>query len=142
LPEAADVVAPAGPTATVLCVDDNVANLALLREALALRADCRVLTATDGRAGIEVARHYQPDVILMDNNMPVMSGLEALRALRADPVTAHIPVIAVTANAMPGAATAAMEAGYFRYLVKPFDLVDLIDAVDEALDSKVRAASA
>jgi signal transduction histidine kinase/ActR/RegA family two-component response regulator len=137
--EPPSTAAPAAPPATVLCVDDNVANLSLLREALSLRADCRVLTATDGRAGLEVARHYQPDVILMDNNMPVMSGLEVLRALRADPATAAIPVIAVTANAMPGAAAAALEAGYFRYLVKPFDLVDLIDAVDEALDSKAGA---
>jgi signal transduction histidine kinase/ActR/RegA family two-component response regulator len=135
--EAASAAEPATPPATVLCVDDNVANLSLLREALALRADCRVLTATDGRAGLEVARHYQPDVILMDNNMPVMSGLEVLQALRDDPATAAIPVIAVTANAMPGAAEVALEAGYFRYLVKPFDLVDLIDAVDEALDSRV-----
>ncbi|HEX4508817.1 MAG TPA: ATP-binding protein [Burkholderiaceae bacterium] len=142
LPESTPVAAAAAPPATILCVDDNVANLSLLREALALRADCRVLTATDGRAGLEVARHYQPDVILMDNNMPVMNGMDALRALRANPATAMIPVIAVTANAMPGAAAAAIEAGFFRYLVKPFDLVDLIDAVDEALDARARHGSA
>jgi CheY-like chemotaxis protein/anti-sigma regulatory factor (Ser/Thr protein kinase) len=126
-------------SATVLCVDDNAANLTLLKEALSLRTGCRVLTATDGRAGVEVARHYQPDVILMDNNMPVMTGMEALRLLRADPATADIPVIAVSANAMPGAVARGIESGFYRYLVKPFDLVDLMDAVDAALDERKRA---
>jgi signal transduction histidine kinase/ActR/RegA family two-component response regulator len=128
--------AEATPAATVLCIDDNLANLTLLKEALALRTDCRVLTATDGRAGVEVARHYQPDVILMDNNMPIMSGIEALRRLRDDPATAGIPVIAVSANAMSDAVDSGMAQGFFRYLVKPFDLVDLMDAVDAALDEK------
>ena len=139
--------APASPgldalAATVLCIDDNLANLTLLKEALALRIDCRVLTATDGRAGVEVARHYRPDVILMDNNMPVMSGVEALERLRADPSTADIPVIAVSANAMSDAVASGMEHGFFRYLVKPFDLVDLMDAVDAALGPEARAQDA
>jgi signal transduction histidine kinase/CheY-like chemotaxis protein len=132
----------AAPSATVLCIDDNLANLTLLKEALSLRTDCRVLTATDGRAGVEVARHYQPDVILMDNNMPVMNGVEALRHLQDDPATAHIPVIAVSANAMSDAVTSGMAQGFFRYLVKPFDLVDLMDAVDAALDEKKKARRA
>jgi signal transduction histidine kinase/ActR/RegA family two-component response regulator len=136
-----DVPAPAAPPAvarpaTVLCIDDNLANLTLLKEALALRADCRVLTATDGRAGVEVARRYQPDVILMDNNMPVMGGMEALDRLRADPSTAAIPVIAVSAGTMADALGAGTPPGFFRCLVKPFDLVDLMDAVDAALDEK------
>jgi CheY-like chemotaxis protein len=127
---------PAGPaTATILCVDDNRANLALLTEALSLRNDCRVLTATDGQAGVDMARSHRPDVILMDNNMPVMSGREAMRILRADPLTAGIPVIAVSAAAMPNMVSAGLELGYFRYLVKPYDLVDLTDAVDAALDA-------
>jgi signal transduction histidine kinase/ActR/RegA family two-component response regulator len=132
---------PAAPTATVLCIDDNLANLTLLKEALALRTDCRVLTATDGRAGVEVARHYRPDMILMDNNMPVMNGVEALRQLQDDPATADIPVIAVSANAMSGAVDAGIAQGFFRYLVKPFDLVDLMDAVDAALDEKKKPRS-
>ncbi len=82
-------------TSTILCVDDNRANLALLTEALSLRSDCLVLTATDGQAGVDMARSHRPDVILMDNNMPVMSGREAMRVLRANPLTAGIPVIAV-----------------------------------------------
>jgi signal transduction histidine kinase/AmiR/NasT family two-component response regulator len=120
--------------ATILCVDDNRANLALLTEALSLRADCLVLTATDGQAGVDMARLHSPDVILMDNNMPVMSGREAMRILREDPATAGIPIIAVSAAAMPGTVSAGLEQGYFRYLVKPYDLVDLTDAIDAAID--------
>ena len=120
--------------ATILCVDDNRANLALLTEALSLRADCVVLTATDGRAGVEMARSHGPDVILMDNNMPIMSGREAMRILREDPATAAIPIIAVSAAAMPNAVSSGLEQGYFRYLVKPYDLVDLTDAIDAAID--------
>jgi len=129
------------PSATILCVDDNRANLALLTEALALRADCHVLTAADGQAGVEMARSYRPDVILMDNNMPVMSGREAMKVLRADPVTAGIPVIAVSAAAMPDSVSDGIEQGYFRYLVKPYDLVDLTDAVDAAIDARKGAVA-
>jgi len=120
--------------ATILCVDDNRANLALLTEALSLRTDCLVLTATDGQAGVDMARSHGPDVILMDNNMPVMSGREAMRILREDPATAGIPIIAVSAAAMPDTVSAGLQQGYFRYLVKPYDLVDLADAIDAAID--------
>jgi CheY-like chemotaxis protein len=120
--------------ATILCVDDNRANLALITEALSLRADCMVLTASDGQAGVDMARSHNPDVILMDNNMPIMSGREAMRILQEDPATAGIPIIAVTAAAMPNMVSAGLAQGYFRYLVKPYDLVDLTDAIDAAID--------
>jgi CheY-like chemotaxis protein len=71
----------------------------------------------------------------MDNNMPVLSGREAMRILRDDPATARIPVIAVSAAAMPDMVSSGLELGYFRYLVKPYDLVDLTDAIDAAIDS-------
>ena len=134
LPTASELVGGEPPVSTILCVDDNSANLALLTEALSLRADCLVLTATDGQAGVAMARSHSPDVILMDNNMPVMSGREAMRILRADPATAGIPVIAVSAAAMPDMVSSGLELGYFRYLVKPYDLVDLTDAIDSAID--------
>ena len=135
LPTATELVGGDVPLTTILCVDDNRANLALLTEALSLRADCLVLTATDGQAGVEMARNHHPDVILMDNNMPVMSGREAMRILREDPATARIPVIAVSAAAMPNMVSSGLAQGYFRYLVKPYDLVDLTDAIDSAIDS-------
>jgi signal transduction histidine kinase/ActR/RegA family two-component response regulator len=135
LPTPAELVGGEPQLATILCVDDNRANLALLTEALSLRADCLVLTAIDGQAGVDMARSHSPDVILMDNNMPVMSGREAMRILREDPATAGIPVIAVSAAAMPAMVSSGLEQGYFRYLVKPYDLVDLTDAIDAAIDS-------
>jgi CheY-like chemotaxis protein len=134
LPTPGELTGTEPAVATILCVDDNRANLALLTEALSLRADCLVLTATDGQAGVEMARTHSPDVILMDNNMPVMSGREAMRILREDPATAGIPIIAVSAAAMPGSVSSGLEQGYFRYLVKPYDLVDLTDAIDAAID--------
>ncbi|MCK9684791.1 ATP-binding protein [Scleromatobacter humisilvae] len=128
--------------ATILCVDDNRANLALLTEALSLRTDCMVLTATDGQAGVDMARSHSPDVILMDNNMPIMSGREAMRVLQQDPATAGIPIIAVSAAAMPAMVSSGLEQGYFRYLVKPYDLVDLTDAIDAAIDMSRRGGVA
>ena len=140
LPTATELVGGDPQLSTILCVDDNRANLALLTEALSLRADCLVLTATDGQAGVDMARAHSPDVILMDNNMPIMSGREAMRILREDPATAGIPVIAVSAAAMPNMVSSGLQQGYFRYLVKPYDLVDLTDAIDAAIDSSRRGA--
>jgi len=134
LPTADELTGGEAQVATILCVDDNRANLALITEALSLRTDCLVLTATDGQAGVDMARSHSPDVILMDNNMPIMSGREAMRILQQDPATAGIPVIAVTAAAMPNMVSSGLAQGYFRYLVKPYDLVDLTDAIDAAID--------
>ncbi|MFL6695618.1 MAG: ATP-binding protein [Vitreoscilla sp.] len=134
LPSPTDLTGGDQPLATILCVDDNRANLALITEALSLRRDCMVLTAVDGQQGVEMARSHNPDVILMDNNMPVMSGREAMRILQEDPATASIPIIAVTAAAMPNMVSSGLAQGYFRYLIKPYDLVDLTDAIDAAID--------
>ncbi|MDR7332912.1 ATP-binding protein [Roseateles asaccharophilus] len=119
--------------ATVLYVEDNPASRKLVEELLSRREDLRLLTATDGRMGLDMAREQQPDVILMDNNMPHISGREAQALLKQDPRTSHIPVIALTANAMPDAAAAGLAAGFFRYLTKPLDPGLLIEALDSAL---------
>jgi signal transduction histidine kinase/CheY-like chemotaxis protein len=123
---------PVAP-ATVLYVEDNPASLKLVQELLARRADLRLLSAGDGLTGVEMARRERPDVILMDNNMPSLSGREAQAILKSDPRTAHIPVIALTANAMPDAASACLAAGFFRYLTKPLNPVLLMQALDAAL---------
>jgi signal transduction histidine kinase len=121
------------PPATVLYVEDNPASRKLVEELLQARHDVRLLSATDGRAGLEMALAERPDIILMDNNMPTMTGREAQALLKLDPRTAHIPVIALTANAMPEAAKASLAAGYFRYLTKPLDAAALMAALDDAL---------
>jgi CheY-like chemotaxis protein len=128
---------PAGPgaRATVLCVEDNPTNLRLVEELFAGREDLQLISAQDGMLGVEMARVYQPDVILMDNNMPRMSGREAQALLHRDPSTAHIPIIALTANAMPKAVADGLAAGFFRYLTKPVSQDDLLEAIDAALAS-------
>ncbi|HZE44515.1 MAG TPA: ATP-binding protein [Steroidobacteraceae bacterium] len=130
--------ASAHSISTVLCVEDNPASLELLKETLALRNDLRLLFASNGHEGVAMARRHLPDVILMDNNMPVLNGREAQAILRRDPTTAGIPVIALSANAMPAAIADGLAAGYFRYLTKPVDLL----ALGEALESALKLAAA
>ena len=89
------------PLRTLLYVEDNPANLKLVEQLIARRPDMRLLRARDGNLGIQLARANQPEVILMDINLPGISGIEALRLLREDALTAHIPVVALSANAMP-----------------------------------------
>ena len=120
--------------ATVLCVEDNPASLQLVEQVLAGRSDLKLLSAPDGRIGVEMARAHRPDIILMDNNMPSMSGREAQAVLRNDPATAQIPIIALTANAMPEAVKQGLAAGFFRYLTKPVDVSELVLAIDSALE--------
>jgi len=134
VPIEASAESRAGSNATVLCVEDNPASLRLVEEILRSRAHIRLLSAPDGRLGIELARAHLPQVILMDNNMPFLTGREAQAILSRDPLTANIPVIALTANAMPDAITQGLAAGFFRYLTKPIDVAELLEAVDSALE--------
>jgi PAS domain S-box-containing protein len=132
---------PAGaPLRTLLYVEDNPANLELVEQLIARRPDLRLLSAADGNLGIEFARAYQPEVILMDVNLPGISGLEAMRILRADPSTAHIPIIALSANAVPRDIEKSLEAGFFNYLTKPIKVNQFMDALDVALKASQRAS--
>jgi len=123
-----------GPLRTVLYVEDNPANLMLVTKLLARRSDIRLLTAKDGRSGVEMAQATRPDVILMDINLPGISGFTALRILAGDPSTAHIPVIAVSANAMHRDIEKGLEAGFFQYLTKPIKVTEFMSTLDLALD--------
>jgi signal transduction histidine kinase/ActR/RegA family two-component response regulator len=123
---------------SLLYVEDNPANLKLVEQMVRFHANMHVLSAPDARLGIELARVHRPDLILMDINLPGMSGEDALKILREDPRTAHIPVIAVTANAMPRDIAKGLAMGFFRYLTKPLAL----HALSEALDSALARASA
>jgi PAS domain S-box-containing protein len=118
---------------TLLCVEDNPANLMLVEQLIARRSDLKLLTAIDGYLGIQMARVYHPDVILMDINLPGISGFGALKILRENPATAHIPVIALSANAIPRDIEKGIEAGFFRYLTKPVKVNEFMDALDSAL---------
>ncbi len=124
------------PQVTVLCVEDNPANLLLVARLLSRRTDIRLISASDGRTGVELARSALPDVVLMDINLPGISGLTALRMLQGDARTAHIPVLALSANAMPRDIEKGLAAGFFRYLTKPIRLDEFMQALDAALDHK------
>ncbi len=126
---------------SVLCIEDNPANLTLVARLLARRPDIRLLSARDGRSGIELARSARPDVILMDINLPGISGITAVRMLAEDSSTAHIPVIALSANAMPRDVARGMAAGFFRYLTKPIRVQEFMDTLDLALEGAAPAAS-
>ena len=118
---------------TILYVEDNPANLKLVERIMVRHPDIRLLSAMNGDLGLEIAHREKPDVILMDINLPGISGFETLKILREDPVTAHIPVIAVSANAMGLDIKRGMRAGFFRYITKPIDVHAFMEAVDEAL---------
>lgn len=118
---------------TLLYVEDNPANLMLVEDLIARRVDVHLWTAKDGYQGIALAREFLPDVILMDINLPGISGIKALKILAEDPATAKIPVIALSANAMPRDIAKGMEAGFFRYLTKPIKVNEFMDTLDIAL---------
>jgi PAS domain S-box-containing protein len=124
---------------TVLYVEDDPANRKLVEQIVARYADLRLLTAVNGNLGIELARGSQPDAILMDINLPDISGFDALKILRADPATSHIPVVALSANAMALAVTTGLKAGFFRYLTKPIEVDAFMDTLNAALESSARA---
>ena len=120
---------------TLLYVEDNRANMQLVEQLIARRPDMRLLSAGDGTRGIALARIHLPEVILMDINLPGISGIQALNILREDPATAHIPVLAISANAMPHDIEKGLEAGFFRYLTKPIRVNEFMEALDMALES-------
>jgi CheY-like chemotaxis protein len=118
---------------TLLYVEDNPANLKLVEQLIARRPDMRLLVAGDGDLGVELAHANHPDVILMDINLPGISGIEALKILGEDPETANIPVVALSANAMPRDIEKGLQAGFFRYLTKPIKVDEFMNTLDVAL---------
>ena len=126
---------PSAPLRTLPYVEDNPANLALVEQLIARRSDVRLMTAVNGALGIELARASRPEVILMDINLPGISGIEALQILRDDPATAHILIVALSANAMPRDIKKGLEAGFFRYLTKPIKVKEFMATLDVALES-------
>jgi CheY-like chemotaxis protein len=119
---------------TLLYVEDNLANMQLVEQLIARRPDMSLLSAGDAILGITLARTRHPEVILMDIHLPGMSGIEAMKILQEDPLTAHIPVVAISANAMPHDIRKGLEAGFFRYLTKPIKVDEFMDALDMALE--------
>jgi len=113
---------------TVLYVEDNEFNRKIVRHLLG-RTSYRLIEAVDGEAGVATAREAVPDLIIMDIQLPKLSGLEATRQLRADPVTAPIPVIVITSFALAGDEEKARKAGAAAYLAKPYSPRELLQMI-------------
>ncbi|HSF57318.1 MAG TPA: response regulator [Candidatus Binatia bacterium] len=115
---------------TILYVEDNEYNLKIVRQLLS-RTSYRLIEAMDGEQGVAAARRELPDLILMDIQLPKISGLDATRELRVDPNTAHIPIIAITSFALSGDSEKAKDAGATAYLAKPYSPRELLQLIRE-----------
>jgi CheY-like chemotaxis protein/anti-sigma regulatory factor (Ser/Thr protein kinase) len=118
----------------LLYVEDNQANLKLVEQLIELSPDIVLFSATDGHRSVELAREIQPAVILMDINLPGISGHEVLKLLRQDQLTEHIPVIALSANAHPRDIEEGLTAGFFRYVTKPIKVNEFLNTLSEAFE--------
>jgi CheY-like chemotaxis protein len=122
------------PQKILLYIEDNPANMKLVERLIERRTDIKLLKAGDGLRGVALARSSLPDVILMDINLPGISGIDALKVLREDFATAHIPVIAISANAMTRDIEVGQQLGFFRYLTKPIVVDEFLSTLDLALN--------
>lgn len=135
--------APAeGGALTVLHIEDNLANVELVERVLAQRPDITVVPAMQGRMGVDLARRHQPVLILLDLNLVDLPGVEVLKILRDDPVTANIPVAIISADAMPRQVQLLLSSGAIAYLTKPIDIHRLLDLVDEAVAGATMSGTA
>jgi CheY-like chemotaxis protein len=115
---------------TVLHIEDNPANQALVARILSRRSNVQLIAASTGEKGLELARTRDPDLVILDINLPGMSGFEVLTKLQTYMDTRHVPVIALSANAMPQDVKKGLDAGFLHYLTKPIDVKELLRTVD------------
>lgn len=127
---------------TIIYVEDNPANLNLVRHLFRRRDDIELLAAPDAKLGIELAKAHKPDLILMDINLPGMDGIAAMKHLRLIPETQDIPVVAISANAMPRDIKKGLDSGFVDYLTKPLDVSEFHRVVSEVLQGKATQDSA
>jgi PAS domain S-box-containing protein len=123
---------------SLLYVEDNPANMKLVQKIIERHPDIRLLMASTGPAGIALARVELPDVLLLDINLPGINGFETLKLLREDPLTAHIPALAISANAMQSDIKKGQDAGFLRYLTKPIKVDEFMLALNTALEYSER----
>lgn len=121
----------------ILIVEDNADNLALLRMLLE-REQYQVVAAYDGRAGLEAAQRQQPDLILLDLDMPVVDGWEMIAELKGHPELQRIPIVIVTAHLLPGERSRVLNQGCDGYVSKPFKLMELTAEIRRVLDTRIQ----
>lgn len=117
------------PPRTLLYIEDNLANALLVELLIAEQSNYKLLMAINGYQGIQIACSHQPDLILLDINLPDINGLEVMNILHKNPETAHIPIIALSSNAFTKQIEKSLQAGCFRYLTKPFKINELMNAI-------------
>ena len=123
------------PARTVLYIEDNLSNYNLVEYIFADRPGLRLLPAIRGEIGLKLAREQQPDLILLDLDLPDLHGREVLKSLRADPLTRKTPVVVISANAMPRMVEQTLAAGAKAYLTKPINVRDFLSVLDEQLSA-------
>ncbi len=138
---AAEAVGEAAEVHTVLCIDDNPVNLKLIAQILGLRRHIHLLTAHTSELGIELALTRRPELILLDINMPGLDGYQVLEVFKADTRLKTIPVLAVTANALPRDVERGLAAGFADYLTKPLDVGRFISTIDACLQGRKGGAA-
>ena len=121
------------PEHTLLYIEDNPANLRLVQKLISTRTQLMLLDAPSAELGLELAKTHRPDLILLDINLPGMNGFDALHHLQSNPATRHIPVIAITANAMERDIKHGLDAGFTDYLTKPLDISKFLTLLDKWL---------
>ena len=126
-------LAPRGATREVVYVEDNPSNIAFMREVMLDLPGLALVTAPTAEIGLELIRAHRPALVIMDINLPGMSGFDAVRQLSEWPETRDIPVIALSAAALARDRTRAMEAGFDRYLTKPLRIDELMELLDTLL---------
>lgn len=127
---------------TLLYIEDNPANMMLVEQVIARYSDVRLLTAVNGILGVELALASKPDVILMDINLPGISGIDALTILRKDPATAHIPIVALSGNTKLRDIQLGREVGFFWYVTKPIKIEEFMKTLNMALEFSERQQGA
>jgi PAS domain S-box-containing protein len=124
---------PVGAAYTVLYIEDNPANMALVEQLVERRPGVHLLGATNATVGLAMVHRHQPQLILMDINLPGINGFQALKILRDDPATQHIPVLAISANVMPNDIQKGLDSGFLAYLTKPVKVAEFMAALDRGL---------
>jgi len=126
-------LAAAGPHHVVVYVEDNPSNIAFMRELVADLASIELITAPTAEIGLELIRKHRPAVVIMDINLPGMSGFDAVQKLQAWPETRAIPVVALSAAALVKDTARAKDAGFYRYLTKPVKVAELTEVLEHLL---------
>jgi CheY-like chemotaxis protein len=131
---------PSAPL-TVLYIEDNLSNLQLVERVLRRRPGVRLISAMRPQLGLDLAAEHDPALLLLDLHLPDMTGQEVLRRLRAEPRTARVPVVILSADARPSLIQELLDRGVRAFLTKPLDVRELLDLVDTVAAERAQATS-